>query len=161
MCFFEIVNIAHADSFEITLWIDHKRAAKLYPKESIREHPCGAVTTKKLTRLPVYRASGIVQPERVVEFSRSGKVLRTWSIPVDVSVVGVDGNSVVVGGQRRTFAVDGQRYIRTYPTTENEGVLVTCPLSKVFGRSDYARCMEFADKSTKLQRRLGFEGVCT
>ena len=89
LCLVGCQGIVNAQPFEVTLWVDHKRATKSSLKKSVQEHPCGAVVTKRLSQIPLYRASAIVQPDRAVEFSASGQILTVWAIPVDMSVVGV------------------------------------------------------------------------
>lgn len=162
LCLVGFQSIVNAQPFEVTLWVDHKRATKSSLKKSVQAHPCGAVVTKRLSQVPHYRASAIVQPDQAVEFSASGKILAVWAIPVDMSVVGVDGDSILVADRGRTLAIDSGRYIKRRTAISRQiGVPEKCPLKKVFGNSDYARCESFVDDRTKKRRTIGFEGVCT
>lgn len=162
LCLVGCQGIVNAQPFEVTLWVDHKRATESSLKKSVQEHPCGAVVTKRLSQIPLHRASAIVQPDRAVEFSASGQILTVWAIPVDMSVVGVDGDSILVADRGRTLAIDSERHIRRRTAISGQiGVPAKCPLKKVFGNSDYARCETFVDDRTKKRRKIGFEGVCT
>lgn len=155
-------NKTFAGSVDVTFWIDHKRAPKALLLTS-HGHPCGSVVVRRLERMPRYEPRALIQPEQVVEFDRAGNVRNRWVAPVDMSLVGISGSRVLLSDRDRTLSVDFNRTVRLHEKKVEftPYAPASCPLQKVFGKSDYAFCAAFQDLQTGRTRRLGFEGVCT
>jgi hypothetical protein len=129
----------------------------------IVEHPCGSVAIARVKSLPPPKKGQVLNPERVVELSPRGEVVRRWAMPVDFSPMGVRGDSIVVQlGQSRLW-LDLNGNIST--VEENIAIphpeAAQCDKLREFGNSAYARCWRYRDLQNGHPRVLAYEGVCT
>lgn len=129
--------------------------------ERMLDHPCGEVAVAKVSKLPTAEDSPL-EAELVVELDSGGKVIRRWPMPVDYWPRAVRGEELLVSAGDMSFWVraDGS-FRRETKTPSFSAKPVSCDLTSVFGKSDYARCSIFVDLETLKERTIGYQGVCT
>ena len=128
------------------------------------DHPCGKIAVARVVSLPPPRKGQALEPERVVEISPKGAVVRRWPMPVDYSPVAIEGNRILVQyGQASQLWVDTQGNISSpsKPIPLEIPERASCPRLREFGNSAYAGCWTFHDRKAHKPRILAFEGVCT
>lgn len=132
----------------------------------LSHHPCGMVAVARVTTMPPLKGDRSLEPEKVVEFSATGQVLRRWATPVDSTPIAIRGDRLLVEVAatepvRIWIDIDG----KIAPGDSN----ITAAISPVacknifqeFENSAYASCWRYQDLESGNFRILGFEGVCS
>lgn len=142
-----------------------KRVVRVSP------HPCGEVAIARVTSIPPFGNDRTLQPDKVVEFSPAGKVLRRWAIPVDTAPVGIRDNRLLI----KTFGypsyddrvqfwigVDGSIATENNPVSTSQPSRATCEnLGQEFKNSGYKQCWRYKDLTSGNSRILAYEGICS
>jgi len=136
-------------------------------------YSCAAdVAVARIAVLPRAGEKGPLEPERVVEVSNAGDIIRRWSMPVDLIVAAVKGEHILVplapmeaapSARGLLISPQGTATLTEVPPQLPEPIPYECPdsLNREFGTSAYLRCFEFHDLATGDVRRLAFQGPCT
>ncbi len=133
-------------------------------------HACsGQRAYARVSQMPTPNSKGPLQPELVVELSRSGGVVRRWSMPIDEIVLGVRGNRIIVPyrddqhSDEKVLLISSDRSfsIAQRPSSLAEPSTFACPRIRDIGKSNYLRCFEFRDLASNAVRRLAYQGPCT
>lgn len=155
-------NSALAQTFELRFW-PSSDAAKDPRVIRIDEHPCGEVAVARVSVIPPYKKGAALTPERVLETSTSGKVIRRWWLPTDSFIRAIRGNTLTIEHASKVYEVQpGGRIspipLRAFPEkAQKPGCKVPAELLP----SDYAVCEVFKDTMTRLPRLLAYEAACT
>ena len=132
--------------------------------EVYEHHACsGQVAVARVTSMPEH-SDAVLQPELALELSPSGSVIRQWTFPIDVSVIGVEGDRLIVpkGTETALSIVDsGQFEEVARPEKDELGEWVSCPEISIFGDSAYLRCFEFKDLASGKTRLIAYNAPCT
>lgn len=154
---------AQAQTYELHFW-PGATAEQDSRFVQISPPPCGTVAVARVTAMPDLE-DGSLEPERVVEFSLEGELLRQWAIPVDSYPVGIQGDRLLInfyGSPPLWISLNGSITVEdneiSLPPTEQ----IECDFSaEAFPNSAYAGCTRFQDINSGESRLLSFEGVCT
>jgi hypothetical protein len=151
-----------AQTFELNFW-PSPEAAKDPRVIRIDEHPCGEVAVARVSVIPPYKKGAVLTPERVLETSRSGKVISRWWLPTDSFIRAIRGNTLTIEHASKIYEVQpGGRIshipMRAFP---EEAQKPNCKVPAELLPSDYAICEVFKDAKTTLSRLLAYEVVCT
>lgn len=121
--------------------------------ESTDGHPCGGVSYRRGAVVP--QEDDFVVAEEVVEYGPGGRELGRWRVPVDVSVYGISGDSILVSDNSESLwiASDG----RALPAAFTQQKLRpatggTCPKES---------CEGFIDDKGGEVRLLGSNVICS
>ena len=154
--------------YQIQLWAgpnaqDDKRVVGIY-----NHHACGSkIAIVRVDRMPApAKKESALGSELVVEFDKSGKVIRRWGMPVDAVVAAVVGDRIIVAvsaaaKQALSISSSGALALTPVPGTTSFIQQTQCPAIKAFRGSDYIRCFEFQDLNTAEVRRIAYQGPCT
>lgn len=128
-------------------------------------HACtGRVVIIKARNIPL-PGEGPFDGEKVIELSENNKILKTWYMPVDGIVLGVEDTHIIAGfGDSETALKIGEDgTLNPVPGPKHEAVAVECPdaAKAEFLGSDYLRCWEYRDRRTGQKRLLAYQGPCT
>jgi hypothetical protein len=154
---------ASAQSFEFSFW-SSARAARDPRVVRIEEHPCGTVAIANVSVIPRYKQDGVLIPERVLEVSASGNIIRRWWLPTDSRIQGITGDTLTIEHASKTYAVrpGGKvRYLKPASDSPAEDERPSCNVPSELLPSDYAVCQVFKDTKSKFPRKLAYETVCT
>lgn len=141
-----------------------------YSKKLEPHHACGGNVIYDFIKSIPKQDDPYFNPDKVVEITSTGKVLREWGIPVDRYVAAIQNNMIIVPmfysdeGAQVQFSIlikpDGEYNIG--PASEFPApISIACPQSKLFEGSAYKRCWEHKDVITGKKRILMYEGPCT
>jgi hypothetical protein len=154
--------------YELSFWT--KDSANVESDDRVigmATHPCGVVAVARVTAIPALESDPTLEPERVVEFSPEGKVLRRWATPVDSVPIGIEDDRLSIEiYQSKTIrlwiGIDGSIIAEEIQIATVEPTQQDCDnLATEFGKSDYANCWLYRDLGNDEPRILAFEGVCT
>ena len=156
------VSPAFAQSFELSFW-PSPAAAKDPRVIRIDDHPCGQVAVALVSVVPPYKRGRTLTPERVLEVSTSGKVIRRWWLPTDSFIRAIRGNTLTIEHASKVYQVWPGGRISLLPLRDfpKEVRKPTCEVPAELLPSDYAVCHVFTDTQTRLPRLLAYEAVCT
>ena len=139
--------------------------------EVYEHHACsGQVAVARVTSMPEYSDSdAVLQPELALELSSSGSVIRQWRFPTDYSVLGVEGDRLIVprgSGAALSIAESGQFEEVARPKKAEHGALRSCPEisnfeDSMYLSSAYLRCFEFKDLASGETRLIAYQTPCT
>ncbi len=162
---FLLVSCSTQAVFNIRLW-EKGDASNDKRVLSVEEHPfcSGNVVLIKTTRMP-RPYEGPFEGEKVIELSENNKVLKTWYMPVDYIVLGVEGSHVITGfgDSRIALKIREDGTLNNVPAPKFEALPTDCPeaAKDEFPESDYLRCFIYHDRRTGQKRVLSYEGPCT
>ena len=141
--------------------------------EAIRgEHPCGPVALAFVEKIPAYEPDAALESEQVAEIDAEGRVVRTWSVPVDVIVDGVRGEELLFSESfdrgdapplsvRLALLPDGSYRVEQREPRLPAVNAVDCPVLDLWGESAYVRCWRYRDAETGRDRLIAYQGPCT
>ena len=136
-------------------------------------HACsGRIAWAAVARISSLDDSEMLVPELVVEFDRSGEVVRRWPTPVEPYVVAIDADEIWIRNPEPVstdvtlppayLAIRPDGSFRRVPDPIPSGPKsIECPPLPEFGATAYLRCWLYADRETSAERRLGYQGPCT
>ena len=147
----------------LRLWTNPKAKVIQHYAKRVAEHPCGEVVEIRTNRLPPYQRNAYLQPERAFEIGADGAVLRTWVMPVDSYVLGVDGDSLYVEVHKRTLVVTLDRRVRRAGQVPAfaQPAEANCQVPGEIAPSNYAGCLAFRDASSARELKIVYEFACT
>ena len=128
----------------------------------LREGPYGSVAIAKVRSIPG-RNDKAFESEAVFELSTDSRILRRWQLPVNASLVAVQGTVLLFQHGLRTYrttttgAVEAARPLP--PSTEI--VEAQCKMPKVFEGSAYARCWAVPRVGKQARVILALQAPCT
>jgi hypothetical protein len=160
-----------ADVVDLPFWAGKgaktdKRVLEIVP------HCCcsGDIAIARVAQLPAVGEKDPLEPELALELNDKGEVLRRWPLPVDKSILAIDGEQILVQIAPKTspksvkaifISSQGEIFKAEVPNSLAEPVSFKCPTLSEFGNSAYLRCWMFRDLSSGEIRRLAFQGPCT
>jgi len=159
------VGCSSQTAFNIRLW-ENGNASNDPRVLQIEEHPtCSGNVVLIKTKLMPWPGEGPFEGEKVIEFSEYNKILRTWYMPVDEIVLGVEDTYIITGfcDSKITLKIGEDHTLSRVPAPKCEGVPIDCPQAartEIPG-SDYLRCWEYRDLRTGQRRLLAYQGPCT
>ena len=151
-----------AQSLELSFW--PSSAAATDPRViRIDEHPCGEVAVARVSIIPPYKKGAVLTPERVLETSATGKVIRRWWLPTDSFIRTIRGNTLTIEHASKVYEVHPGGHISPLPMRDfpEDAQRPTCKIPAELQPSDYAVCEVFKDTRTHRPRLLAYEAVCT
>jgi len=155
-----------SNEFNVKLWEKGDASSDLRVSQIERHHACsGNVLFIKTSRMPRL-GEGPFEAEKVIELSKNNKILRTWFVPVDEVILGVQGDFIITGYCNKKTALqigtDGSLNKVKAPKCD-EKIMINCPPEAEFEfpNSDYLRCFKHRDLNSSEERILAYEGPCT
>jgi hypothetical protein len=156
------IAVAELPVYEFSFW---PGADAKFDKRVVRlsMHPCGEVAIARVTSIPPLGKERTLQPEKVVEFSPEGKVLRRWAIPVDTLPISIQDNRLLIqlasaNPDRFWISMDGSIAAEKNQISTSKPNLTTCEnLAKEFVNSAYKRCWRLSKYDIFTLVNLRFE----
>ena len=154
--------------YQIQLWAGPNAKADPRVVGVYNHHACESrIAIAKVDRMPApAKKESALGSELVVEFDKSGKVIRRWGMPVDAVVAAVVADRIIVAisaaaKQALSISSSGALALTPVPGPTSFIQQTQCPAIKAFGGSDYIRCFEFQDLNTAETRKIAYQGPCT
>lgn len=134
----------------------------------VEPHPCGSAAIARVSRVPPLVPVGPLIPDRIVEVSLTGEVMRRWAVPIDSIPVELVGDRVLVtdGDRNYWIGIDGSLEIGpTKSPGPPEHASCNGDLRPEFGQTlhdpPFTQCQTLRDSASGKPRTLAFEGVCS
>ncbi len=159
------VGCSSQTAFNVRLWENGNASNDARVLRIEDHHACtGRVAVIKTKHMP-RPGEGPFYGEKVIEFSRNDRVRRTWYMPVDEIVLGVEDAYIITGfsDSKMALKVGEDGTLNSVPVPKYEALPVDCPgaaKTEILG-SDYLRCWEYHDLRTGQRRSLAYQGPCT
>jgi len=154
--------------FQLHVWAGPNAKADPRVVGIQNHHACDSkVAVIKVDRMPALaKKESALAPELVVEFNKSGSILRRWAMPIDLTVAAVAGDRILValstaGAKALSISSRGALALTFAPSPLPPVQQTQCPAIKSFGDSDYLRCFEFQDLNSGEVRRIAYQRPCT
>lgn len=133
--------------------------------DTLHEHPCGAVRSIRVHRLPAAGQPGHVPgTDEVVEYDPEGHLLRRWAVPVDALPLAIDGQRLFFSHYQAMFSVDTSgrlTKVASHAAAKQESVECPAAIVQEFKGSDFLGCSRMTDVATGKHRLIAAEGVCS
>ena len=132
---------------------------------SYPHHACsGDVAIFSSTRIPGFEEVPGIFPDKIVEFSESGEILRRWAVPLESNIVAVANETVLfVYAPELAIAVGEHGDFDVTEMVYQASDQIECPESveAEFPGSSYMRCLSFVESKESKPRLIALEAPCT
>jgi hypothetical protein len=133
---------------------------------TIHEHAAcsGNVVVFSSSQIPRIGELKGIEPEKVLEFSDSGEIIRRWAVPINRYVEAVADDKVLLPfAFERSIAIGENGSFEIVETPVQRDELIDCPISVLeeISGSGYLRCHALSTKDGDGVRRIAYEGPCT
>ncbi len=154
--------------YQIQLWAGPNAKSDPRVVGIHNHHACdGKIAIVRVDRMPApAKKESALGSELVVEFDKSGKVIRRWGMPVDAVVAAVVGDRIIAAvsaTSKNALSISSSGALALTPVPGPMSFIqqTQCPAIKAFGGSDFIRCVEFQDLNSAELRRIAYQVPCT
>jgi hypothetical protein len=159
------IGCSSQSAFNLRLWENGNASNDTRVLQIEEHHACSGNVVLIRTKLMPRPGEGPFEGEKVVELSENNTILRTWYMPVDEIVLGVEDTYIITGfcDGKIALKIGEDGTLNRAPAPKCEDVPINCPeaaKTEIPG-SDYLRCWEYRDLRTRQRRLLAYQGPCT
>lgn len=159
------VGCSSKTAFNLRLWENGDAYNDPRVLQIEEHHACSGKVVVIKAKLMPRPGEGPFEGEKVIEFSENNKIIRTWYMPVDEIVLGVEDTYVITGlcDSKIALKIGEDRALSHVTAPKCGGVPIGCPQAakNEIPGSDYLRCWEYRDLRTGQRRLLAYQGPCT
>jgi hypothetical protein len=136
--------------------------------EKVEDGPCGAIARLRVDHIPDFKPSDVFATVPVVELNAKGETVRSWRLPWDYTVSGLDGDWLLTAyaGKSDPLWIDPAGRLGAASAADAKIALaddsprvVACPTGAKI--PDGAQCLSVGDPSHHARRIVAAPGVCS